>query len=122
MNAPFSWSLLDLSSVNQTSDKQVSKQLAESILNSENMDNFTALCTSYLIFTDGTSLLHASPRAFGTFVSFPALLQKFMLLEFQVKNTVGTVDHVQLRDKHGRVNRSPTALSRSVIPTLRIST
>ncbi len=54
--------------------KQVSKQLAKSLSNCENMDNLTAPYTSYLHFTFGTDSMHASPRAYGTFVFFTTLL------------------------------------------------
>ncbi len=63
--------------------------------NSDNMDNFTALSTSYLCFTFGTNLMHAAPRAYRILVFFPALFSKFMLFEFQVKDDAGTFDHVQ---------------------------
>ncbi len=56
--------LLDLLTVSQTSYKQVSKQLAKSMSNGKNMDNFTALYTSCLRFTFGTNLKHAFSRAF----------------------------------------------------------
>ncbi len=52
--ALFIWLLLDLLPLGQASYKQVNKHLAESMSNSENMDNFTALYTSYLCFTFGT--------------------------------------------------------------------
>ncbi len=60
--------------------------------NSENMDNFTALYTSYLHFTVPTDSVHASPRAYGILVFFPAFLYKFMLFEFWVKDVVETID------------------------------
>ncbi len=69
-----------------SSYQQVSKRLAKSMLNSEIMDNFTALNTSYLCITFGTNLMHASPCAYGFFVFFPAFFYKFMLFEFWVKD------------------------------------
>ncbi len=50
------------------------------------MDNFTALYTSFLQFTFGTSLLHTSPRAYKIFVFILASFYKFMLFELQVKD------------------------------------
>ncbi len=54
--------------------------------NGDNMDNFTALYTSYLHVTFGTTLMHASPRAHGIVVSLLAVFLKFMLFEIQVKD------------------------------------
>ncbi len=59
------------------------------MLNSENMDNFTALYTLYLRFTFDTKLMHASPLAYGSFVVLPAFFYKSMLFEFRV------IDHAQ---------------------------
>ncbi len=71
-------------------------QLVVSLSNSEDMDNFTALYTSYLLFTFGTNLMHASPRGHGISVFYSAFCYKFMLFEFQVKGVMGTVDHAQI--------------------------
>ncbi len=87
--APFSWSLSDLLPFSQTIYKQVSKRLTQSLWNDENMDNFTALNTSYLRFTFGTKSMHASPCACGNFVFIVAFFYKFVLLEFWVKNQCG---------------------------------
>ncbi len=120
---PFSWLLLDLLPVSQTSYKQVSKRLAESMSNSKNTDNVTALYTSYLLFTFGTNLMHASPRACGILVFFPAYFYKFMLFKLWFKDCTGTIDHVRvrLRRTHAGVIRLPVALSGCVSPTLRKS-
>ncbi len=75
------WTLL----VSQTSYKQVSKQQEESMSNGENMDNFTALYTSYLHLTKGTISMHASPHAYVILI-FLAFFYKFMLFKFQVKD------------------------------------
>ncbi len=64
--------------------------------NGENMENFTVLYTSYLYVTFGTNPLHASPCAYGIFVSVLAFFYKFLLFEFWVKDAAGTVDHVQI--------------------------
>ncbi len=93
--ALFSWLLLDLLPVSQTSYKQVSKWLVESLLNSTNMDNFSALYTSNLCFIFGTNLMHASPRAYGILIFLPAFFYKFMLFEFWVKDAARIMDHAQ---------------------------
>ncbi len=64
--------------------------------NSENMDNFTALYSSYLRFTFGTNLMHASPHAYEIFIFILTIFYKFMLFEFQVKDAVGTINHAQI--------------------------
>ncbi len=64
--------------------------------NNENMDSYTVLHTSYLCFTFGTNLMHASPRADTIPVFLPAFFNKFKLFEFQVKDTAGTIDHAQI--------------------------
>ncbi len=60
------------------------------------MDNCTALYASYLHFTFGTNKMHASLRANEILVFFPAFLYRFMLFEFQVKDAVRTIVHVQI--------------------------
>ncbi len=92
--------------------------------NSENMDNFTALYTLYLHFTFGTNSMHASTGAFGILIFLLAFFYKFMLLEFQVKDAAGTIDHVQiasvrLSHKHAGVVQLPIASSGCVSWTLR---
>ncbi len=62
---PFTWLLLDLLPVSQTSYK-VSKQLTISMTNGENTDNFTALHTSNLGFTFDTNLMHCSTHSYRT--------------------------------------------------------
>ncbi len=79
----FSWLLLDLHSISQTSYKQVNKQLMVFYLNSKNMVNFTALYTSYLCFTFGTNSTNTSPCAYGLLVFFLAFFHIFMLFEMQ---------------------------------------
>ncbi len=97
--ALFSWLLFDLLPVSQANYKQVSRWLAKSLLNSENMDNFTALYTSYLRFTFGTNSMHASPCANRIFVFLLTFFYKFMLLEFRVKDR--HVDYPSCRDCWG---------------------
>ncbi len=96
--APFSWLLLDLLPVSQTNYKQVSKRLVKSVLNVENMDNFTALYASYQCFTFGTVSMHASPCAYGFLFFFPAFFYKFMLFEFRVKDAAGIIGHAQIAE------------------------
>ncbi len=64
--------------------------------NGENMENFTALYTSYLHFTFGTNLMHAAPRAYGIFVFVLAFFYRFVLFLFRVKDATKTVNHAQI--------------------------
>ncbi len=91
-SAPFSWLLLDLLPVRQTSYRQVSEQLVKSMSNGENMNNLTAL------FTFGTNLMHASPRIYGILVFFQAFFYKFMLFKFWVKDAMGTINHAHITE------------------------
>ncbi len=76
--------------------KEVSKWLAESLSNGENMDNFTALYILYLRFTFGTNSMHVSPHAYRILVFLLAFFYRFMLFEFRVKDAAGTIDHAQI--------------------------
>ncbi len=94
--AQFSWLLLDLLLVSQTSYKHVSKRLAESTSKSENMDNFIALYTLYLstfVFTFGTNLMHTSPHAYRILVFLAAVFYKVMLFVFWVQDTAVTIKY-----------------------------
>ncbi len=126
--APFSWLLLDLLSVSQTSNKQVSKQQAKFLSNGENMDSFTALYTSYLRFTFGTNSMHASPGAYRIFVLVLAFFYKFMVFEPRVKDHSGDYQSctdclgpvwLWMRCTHAGVFQLPIALSGCVSSTLR---
>ncbi len=64
--------------------------------NDENTDNFTALYASNLRFSFGINLMHSSSRAHRIFVFFSASLYKFMLFKFRFRDTVATIDHVQI--------------------------
>ncbi len=64
--------------------------------NGENMDNFTALYTSYLRFTFGTNSTHAFSCAYRVFGLVLAFLYKFMLFGSGSKTAAGTTDHVQI--------------------------
>ncbi len=55
--------------------------------NKESMDNFTALYASYPSFTSAAISMHTTPRTYGIFVFFRVFFCKFMLYEFQVKDT-----------------------------------
>ncbi len=59
------------------------------------MDNLTALHTLYLLFTFSTNEMHANPHAFGILVLLLSGFYKFMLFDFWVKDTMGTMDNAQ---------------------------
>ncbi len=66
------------------------------VWNGENMENLTALYTSYLRFTFGTNVMHASSCSYRIFVFVLAFFYTFMLTEFWVKDALGTIDHAQI--------------------------
>ncbi len=92
----FNWLLLDLLVVRPTSYKQVSKQLAKSILNGENMDNSTALYMPNLGFTFGTNSMQASPRGNGIFVFVLAFSYSICCSSSGSKTVMGTTDQMQI--------------------------
>ncbi len=110
----FSWLLLDILLVSQTSYKQVSKWLAISS-NGENKDNVTALYTSYLRFTFGTNSMHTFP------------CPNLCCSNSRSKTAVGTTHHVQIalassspfRRIHAGVIWLPISSSGCVSSTLR---
>ncbi len=78
---------------------------------SENMCNFTALYTSHLHFSFATISMHATPRACGILVFFPAFFYKFILFEFCVKDTAGTIDHASRGPVEAYTCRSKSTFS-----------
>ncbi len=92
----FSLLLFDLPPVSQASYKQVSKQLAKSLSNGENMDKFTALFPSYLSFTFGKNSMHTSPMLIGFLFSYWLSSTNLWCWRPASKTAAGTVDHAQI--------------------------
>ncbi len=128
--APFSWSLFDFLLARQTSYKQVSTQLAESMLNGENMNNFTVLYTSYRCFTVATISTYTTPRAYMILVFFwlsSTNLYCFssgskMLQGLSIMCRLLKPVWVQFKCIHAGVIQPPIASSGCVTSTLRNST
>ncbi len=117
---PAGWLLLDVVPVSQSSYKQVSKQQVESMLNVENMDNFTALYTANLPFTFGTNSMNASSQALQDFCFCTGfLLQIYSIhapgqrlpLGLSIMHRLLRPVRVQLRRTHAGVIWLPITLS-----------